>query len=103
MVVRGRSFCVCLGDKDVALTDQLSQLWPIGPSYDVTDAFRSAAAAGMVLPAIQVEPVVEGKLIPLLDPAPGHNPNMPADDLRLAVGVARVVDEPREVPLHAAV
>jgi len=57
----------------------------------------------MVLIVLVVVVVVVGQLLAGFDFPQGNNPYTPARDLRLAVGLARVVDVARGVPEHAAV
>lgn len=70
---------------------------------DEAGAAWGTAAARMSPPFGEGETVVEGEFLAGRNPAPGNDPNPPADRFCAAVGRARMVDEPRDVAWCPAV
>lgn len=50
--------------------------------------------------ALSVGEVVVGQLLPRLDVPAGPDPDLPADDLAVAIGLASVVDESADIAAH---
>src|SRR4051812_16728363 len=71
--------------------------------HDVPDTAGGAAAAGVLFKGFDVIAVIVKKLLALFDAALGNDPNVPADDLGLAIGVAGMVDVLGRVVVHMAI
>ena len=70
---------------------------PLVLADDVADAFRLAAAAGVLIEAIDIEAVIKAEFLAGLDVADGIDVDSAADDAGFAVGRAGVVDPARGV------
>ena len=57
----------------------------------------------MILPGIHIEAIIISELFAGPNNSLRENPDTALDNLHLAVGVTRVIDEPRPVPRHVTV
>ncbi len=75
----------------------------LGAVYDVANATRRAATAGMIFPEGVAVSIIKGHLLACGDVTPGQDPNSSLAGFSAAIGRARVIDEPGDVAARAAV
>jgi len=71
--------------------------------YDIPRATCRSASARKIPVVLQIKPVVKRNLLASLNIPAGEDPNSAALQQRLAIRLATVVNEPRQIPVHISV
>src|SRR5260221_3780260 len=71
--------------------------------HNIAHTLAGAAVARMLPVRLQIVSVIEGDFLTRLNVSFGHHPDASLSQFGLAIGRAMMIDEPSQVPIHAAI